>query len=81
MRRAEREATRAGHEPPVNTDQDRYPDVVTGLRRIIAQAELPEGPVEWLEVNFAANGEGTCRWRHPRSDEIDGVLLRDENEV
>lgn len=54
---------------------DHYPDAVTGLRRVIQEADLPDGPIEYLEVAWLANGSGTYRVRAPRAEETQGGYL------
>jgi hypothetical protein len=54
---------------------DRYPTAVDGLRRIISEANLPEGPIEFLQVEFLASGEVVYTMREPRADEADGGYL------
>jgi hypothetical protein len=59
----------------VDTDADRYPSTVEGLRRVIRDAELPEGGIERLEVRFLASGEATYRVWLPRAEEPEGGYL------
>lgn len=56
-------------------DSDHYPDAVSGLRRVIQLADLPAGPIEYLEVAWLANGSGTYRVRAPRAEETEGGYL------
>jgi len=58
-----------------NPDEDRYPAAVTALRRIIEEGDMPEGPIESLEVNVTASGELTYRIRAPRAEETEGGWL------
>lgn len=57
----------------VDTDSDRYPNLVPALRRVIEDERLPEGPFEWLEVHALASGELTYRVRRPRADHAEEV--------
>jgi hypothetical protein len=59
----------------VNTDEDRYPDFNSLLRRIVAETELGDGLVGRLEVNCQANGEATYRVWSPRAEEPDGGFI------
>ena len=56
----------------IDTDRDRYPTAVEGLRRVIGEGVLPDGPIERLEVRFLASGEATYRVWTPRAEEPDG---------
>lgn len=56
-------------EPGFDPDVDRFPGAVDGLRRIIQEGVLPEGPIDRLEVSFLASGEVAYRWREPRAEE------------
>lgn len=58
-----------------DTDADRYPTAREGLRRVLKEAVLPDGPIESLEVTFLASGEATYRIRPPRAEETDGGYL------
>lgn len=59
-------------------DTDRYPTAKNALQRIIAEGELPDGPIEWLEVTALASGECTYRIRLPRSEDTEGGYLPPE---
>lgn len=59
----------------VDHNQDRYPKAVEGLRRIVQSAELPDGPIERLEVTFLASGEATYRVWEPRAEVSEGGYL------
>jgi hypothetical protein len=54
---------------------DRYPDFNRAMRRIIEEAEIPDGPIERMEINFLASGECTYRVWAPRADESEGGYL------
>jgi hypothetical protein len=49
---------------------DRYPDAATALRRLAGDDNLPEGPVEYIELNLLASGEIAWRVRPARSEEL-----------
>lgn len=55
--------------------RDRYPDLITVLRRIAGEADLPEGPIERLEVSTHADGSSTYRVWPARAEEPDGGYL------
>lgn len=59
-------------------NEDRYPDFTRALRRIIQEAEIPDGPIERLEVRTLASGEVTYRVWFPRDDEPLGGYLGPE---
>jgi len=59
-------------------DTDRYPRALQGLRRVVEEANLPEGPIERLEVTFLANGDATYRVWEPRAEESVGGFLAGE---
>lgn len=56
---------------------DRYPNIYDLLSNLQAHADLPNGPIERIEVTCLANGEGNCRWWTPRAEEPVGVHLPD----
>jgi len=56
-------------------NQDRYPNAVRVLRRILEEGELPDEGLELLEIRPTAAGEITYRWRLPRAEETDGWFL------
>jgi hypothetical protein len=58
-----------------NAGADRYPPLTKVLQTIIGQADLPEGPVERLEVHVFASGDATYRVWEPRADESEGGYL------
>lgn len=78
MRTRNTPETSQSEQPQLDTDSDRYPTPVAGIRRILQEAELPEDPIEWLEVQFLASGEATYRMRRPRADEATGGYLPPE---
>lgn len=55
--------------------QDRYPSASQALRRVAAHGELPQAPVEWLEIQAQANGDLVYRYRLPRALEDDGGFV------
>jgi len=60
---------------PAPHDVDRFPTAKKGLQRVLAEARLPEHPIEWLEVSWLASGEATYRVRAPRAEETEGGYL------
>lgn len=54
---------------------DRHPTFPEALRRILSEAELPDGPVERLEVFVHASGEVTYRVWEPRAEESTGGYI------
>lgn len=56
-------------------DVDRHPSFVAGMRRILQEADVPDVPIERLEVAFLASGEATYRYWLPRADEPEGGYL------
>lgn len=65
----------ANDQDVASTEVDRYPEFREGLRRILDEAEPPEGTVERLEVTFLANGEATYRMYLRGFDEPEGGVL------
>lgn len=59
----------------ISTDEDRYPDLASVFRRILAETDLGEGPVERIEVNCLASGEASLRVWGPRAEEPEGSYL------
>lgn len=57
-------------EETLNTDTDRYPTLVAGLRRFMRDGEFEDTAFELLEVRATAAGELTWRIREPRADEL-----------
>lgn len=56
-------------------DLDRYPTAVQVLRRLLEEANIPDGPVDYLEVNVLADGGLTIKVRKPRAETSDGDYL------
>jgi hypothetical protein len=54
---------------------DRYPDFLGAMRTIVEQAEIPDGPIERIEITFLASGEATYRVWRARAVEPDGGYL------
>jgi len=67
--------TASSESASVDTDSDRYPTFVQGMRRILQEAEIADEPIERLEVNFLASGEATYRYWLPRAEDSDGGYL------
>jgi len=71
-------ATLPDDHPDAPHNQDRYPGIVSALRQVLQQEDLPEGPFEWFEVHALASGELTYRIRRPRADhqeEVEGGYI------
>jgi len=60
---------------PKDPNADRYPKPKDGLRRVLDQMDVPEHPIERLEVTFLASGEATYRVWAARAEEPDGGYL------
>jgi hypothetical protein len=67
--------TASSEQPTVDTDSDRYPTFVQGMRRILQEAEIEDVAIDRLEVNFTASGEATYRYWQPRALDSDGGYL------
>jgi hypothetical protein len=48
------------------------------MRRIIESADLPDTPIERLEVNFLASGDATYRFWLPRAEDSEGGYIPPE---
>jgi hypothetical protein len=59
----------------VDTDTDRYPTLNDVMRRIVAEAEVGDSPVERIEINLFANGDATYRSWAPHADEPEGGFV------
>jgi hypothetical protein len=66
-------ATKEERQPDHNVD--RYPNVYDLLTAIQARADLPNEPIDRLEVRCLASGEATFRYWFPRAEEPDGGYL------
>jgi hypothetical protein len=55
----------------VDTDSDRFPKAKDALTRISQYGDLPDEPVERIEIHAGAGGELTFRWWPARSDDSD----------
>lgn len=51
---------------------DRYPTFRQAISKIMEEGNLPQGPIERLEVTALASGEVTYRWWAPRALEPEG---------
>lgn len=58
-----------------NHNVDRYPEFNQAMRRIIQEADIPDGPIERVEVTFLASGEATYRVWQARAEESEGGYL------
>ena len=61
----------------VDHNRDRYPELRDAISRFLDSGNLPDGPVERVELTFLANGEGNCRVWPARAEEPDSVFLPD----
>jgi hypothetical protein len=59
-----------------DTNEDRYPSFFEVLRRVMDETDLPDGPVERLEVTCLASGEATYRVWAAREIEPQGGYLQ-----
>ena len=78
MRKPHKESQGVGE---IDTDQDRYPDFAKVLRGLLNEAEIPDGPVERIEVTTLANGEATYRVWAARAEEAVGGVILDANSL
>jgi hypothetical protein len=53
----------------VNFDVDRYPTLASVLRAIKGDEDLPDGPIERLEIYANASGDASTRVWTPRAEE------------
>jgi hypothetical protein len=58
-----------------NTEVDRYPELKKVLQAVSDAQDLPEGPIERLEVTCLASGEATYRVWAARAEEPEGGYL------
>lgn len=69
----------AGQGPTLSKDfdpeVDHYPELKTVFAEVLRFEELPEGPIERVEVTCLASGDATCRVWAARSEEPVGMLL------
>lgn len=65
-------------EAPFDPDVDRHPDFNRAMRRILQEADIPDGPIERLEVFFHASGDATYRIWAPRAEDSEGGYLPPE---
>ena len=54
---------------------DRYPDFADVLAALQDAEDLPDGPLERVEITTLASGEATCRVWTPRAEEAIGMYL------
>lgn len=78
MRNPEKESTRRAKQDKIDPDSDRYPTLAQAFRRVLAESDLGEDPVERLDVHCFANGDVTCRVWPPRAEEPEGTFLSGE---
>lgn len=64
-----------GQDQTFDPDVDRYPEFVTVLRRIMQEADLPEGPIDRFECTCLANGDATYNVWSARDSEPKGGFL------
>jgi len=63
-----------GHEE-FDPNVDRYPDFADVLAALQEAEDLPDGPLERVEITTLASGEATCRVWTPRAEEAIGMYL------
>lgn len=78
MRNRNTPASPGAKEGGFDHNVDRYPAAAKGLRRILDEGTLPDGPIERLEVTFLASGEATYRVWEPRAEDSEGGYLAPE---
>lgn len=65
---------RLAQDTDFDPDVDRYPDLHKATRFVLANAEMPEGQVERLEVHLHASGHVTWRvWPAKSGEALGGV--------
>jgi hypothetical protein len=68
-------AKRRADDGQVDTDTDRYPDLKGVVASILDDPNLPQGPVERLEVTCLASGEATYRVWAARAEDPEGGYI------
>lgn len=54
---------------PLDTDQDRYPEVKDAIRRILNDGEFEVAHVDRIQIFSQANGDLAYRYWEPRAEE------------
>jgi len=73
MRNRTNPTTAPAEHPSFDPDSDRYPGIISALRAVLQEEDLPEGPFEWFEIHALASGELNYRIRRPRADHAEEV--------
>lgn len=55
----------------MDTDADRHGNARQVLQRLLDQGDLPDTPVELVEIHVFAGGDLSFRVRQPRAEEFD----------
>lgn len=71
------EATPQFDDASVHHDIDRYPNIYDVLSDLADAGDLPNVPVERVELTCLANGEVNCRWWEARAEEAEFVHYPD----
>ena len=72
MRRRNNNETSGLEDAVFDPDSDRYPDFGQVLAKLQDDENLPEGPIERLEIACHASGDATWRVWQPRAEEYIG---------
>lgn len=59
----------------LDPNQDHYPNLYDVLATLQQHDEVPNEPVERIEITALANGEANCRWWLPRAEEPEGIHM------
>jgi hypothetical protein len=62
-------------EEGIDPNVDRYPDLDRVIRHIEDDLDLPDGPIERLELTFLASGEATYRVWAARAEDPEGGYI------
>lgn len=69
-------ATKASKEPQkLNTNEDRYLTFRQAIDRVLDEGDIPDEPVERLEIACLASGDATYRYWTARAEEPEGGYL------
>lgn len=75
MRGPQKFSDREANQLTFDTDIDRYPKAVAGLRRVLDHERLADVVYERIEIQWLASGEGIVRLFKPRADDSDGFFI------
>ena len=59
----------------IDHNEDRYPDFMDAVNGMIENVDIPDGPIERLELTFLASGEATYRVWPARAEEPIGGYI------